>query len=303
MSEPSLAGPAQRGRRFPDWFKKNLSCGRRAAATESILQDLHLNTICHSGRCPNRDECFAGGAAAFLILGNVCTRGCTFCAVQKGSPDAVDPGEPVRISDAVARLGIRHAVITSVTRDDLEDEGSGQFVSVIKQLRRDCPGVTVEVLTPDFSATQNEAVARIGAVAPEVFNHNVETVPRLYPRVRRGADYTLSLRLLKMISDGFDSILTKSGLMLGLGETDNEVLRVMKDLLDVGCRSLTVGQYLPPRPDAIALERFVEPETFDRLRREALAMGFWSCESGPYVRSSFHAPVSYQSAKNVSQKD
>lgn len=255
------------------------------ATVHGALEDLNLATVCQEARCPNRCECFARGTATFMILGRTCTRNCRFCAVKGGEPDEVDPDEPGRVAEAADRLGLRHVVVTSVTRDDLSDGGSGQFARTIRAVRDRC-GATVEVLTPDFEGRAEDIDCVIEA-RPDIFNHNVETVPRLYDEVRPEADYRRSLDLLERVSDR--GLISKSGLMLGLGEKRNEILAVMKDLLEVGCRALTLGQYLSPGDAHHEVVRFVKPEEFEQLRERGLEMGFDGVASGPFVRSSYNA--------------
>lgn len=261
-----------------------------AGQTGADLEQLNLATICQSGRCPNRDECFSERCAAFMILGRVCTRHCAFCAVDKGLPETVDANEPERVALAAAKLGLSHVVVTSVTRDDLADEGCSQFVRVIGALKKAKDSATIEVLTPDFRRIAASASKELVNAGPDIFNHNLETVPRLYQRVRPEADYAASLEILRLVrEESQDSILTKSGLMLGLGENFTEVLAVLSDLRRVGCSLLTLGQYLKPREGCIDVEEYVHPDLFRRYRDEALAMGFRYVAAGPFVRSSFHA--------------
>jgi lipoic acid synthetase len=248
---------------------------------------LRLHTVCQSAHCPNQGECFARGTATFLILGNTCTRSCGFCAVGQGTPAAPDPAEPRRVAEAAARLGLRHVVVTSVTRDDLPDGGSGHFAATIAAVRAACEA-TVEVLTPDFQGSAG-SLTRVLEARPDVYNHNVETVPRLYPRVRPQASYERSLELLRRAAAHGHGIMPKSGLMVGLGESHGEAVAVMKDLRRVGCEALTVGQYLRPSPAHLPVERFVPPEEFDQYRDEAKVLGFSVVAAGPFVRSSYHA--------------
>lgn len=254
---------------------------------QSLMDNLHLHTVCQSASCPNQGECFHAGTATFLILGNICTRGCRFCGVPKGQPGLVDSAEPENVATAVKTMGLKHAVVTSVTRDDLPDGGAGQFVACIRALRSSCPEITVEVLTPDF-AGQSEALAKVLAEQPEVFNHNVETVPRLYPQVRPQANYRRSLEVLRTASEA-KIIWVKSGLMLGLGETEAEVLSVLQDLRQRGVNSLTLGQYLRPTREHLQVVDYIHPERFKALGDEASRLGFAHVASGPLVRSSYHA--------------
>jgi lipoyl synthase len=281
-------------RRLPDWFRRDLAVGHEAASTERLLKELGLHTICESGRCPNRDECYSQKTATFMILGDVCTRSCRFCSVSTGKPLPVDRDEPLRVAQAVRRLELQHVVVTSVNRDDLEDEGAQQFVQVILEIKRISDNIIVEILTPDFRRTRASTVPDIAAAGPEIFSHNMETVPRLYRQVRPQADYAQSLKIFREIKKASDFILTKSGLMLGLGETDEEVLEVLGDLRDAGCQGLTLGQYLQSSALGLPVQRFVRPEVFSELKKKARAMGFEWVESGPFVRSSFHAKESFE---------
>ena len=251
-----------------------------------LLERLQLQTVCQSAHCPNIGECFAHGTATFMVLGRVCTRRCRFCAVGHGRPEPVDSGEPARVAEAAVALGLRHVVVTSVTRDDLADEGSGQFAATIEAIGA-ASDATIEVLVPDFHG-RVECLERVLAARPDVFNHNVETVPRLYPRVRPEADYRRSLGVLRYAHDHGDAA-TKSGLMVGLGESHDEVCQVMADLRAAGCDALTMGQYLRPSESHLEVERFVTPEEFDTYREEAEGLGFAAVAAGPFVRSSYHA--------------
>ena len=253
-----------------------------------MLEELDLNTVCQSAKCPNRGECFASGTATFLIMGDACTRGCRFCAVETRRPEPLDPDEPRRVAEAAARLGLTHVVVTTVTRDDLPDGGAQHFVAVIEALRAAMPGTAVEVLTSDF-AGRLESVDTVAAARPDVFNHNLETVPRLYETVRPGADYTRSLRVLQRVSETQPDLPTKSGIMLGLGETPDEVREVMADLFRSGVSMLTLGQYLRPSKAHLPVAEFVDLSVFARLARDAYELGFLAVASAPYVRSSYHA--------------
>jgi len=254
-------------------------------ATARLLQEQDLFTVCESANCPNASECFTRRTCTFMILGNVCTRGCSFCAVQTGRPTLPDPTEPARVARAAAALGMRHVVVTSVTRDDLTDGGASQFVATIRELRKS-PDVTVEALVPDFRGDRRP-LEEVIVAGPDVLAHNIETVPRLYVKVRRGAAYERSLRIISQLPVG--GAVSKSGLMLGLGETLQEVFEVMADLRSVGCEVLTLGQYLQPSLDCLPVADYVSPSVFDALKLKALAMGFRSCVAGPLVRSSYHA--------------
>jgi lipoic acid synthetase len=252
-----------------------------------LLDGLQLHTVCQSAQCPNLCECFARGTATFMVLGTTCTRNCGFCAVGHGAPAPVDPQEPARVAQAALGLGLRHAVVTSVTRDDLPDGGSGHFAATVEAIRS-VSDATIEVLTPDFQGRW-ECLERVLDARPDVYNHNVETVPRLYPTVRPQARYERSIELLRRVAERGGGIVGKSGLMVGLGESRDEVLGVLRDLRDAGCEAITIGQYLRPSPLHLPVERFVTPDEFDAYRREAEAMGFAAVACGPFVRSSYHA--------------
>jgi lipoic acid synthetase len=278
------AGP----RRLPPWLKRNLLPGGGHHFTAQLIDELGLETVCESAKCPNRLECWSQKTATFMVLGNVCTRPCGFCSVPKGKTEALSADEPQRVAEAARRLGLKHVVITSVTRDDLADGGAEHFYQSVLAVRA-ATGASVEVLTPDF-LNNPAALARVVAATPEVFNHNTETVPRLYRRVRgRKSDYRWTLGLLAEVKRLNPAIKTKSGLMLGLGETRDELLDTMVDLLDAGCDFLTLGQYLQPTLAHLPVERYVPPEEFDDLGRAARALGFRRVASGPLVRSSYHA--------------
>ena len=278
--------PAAPQRRLPKWLKRPFP-QPGMQYTDRVIRDLELETVCESARCPNRTECWAHRTATVMILGNVCTRPCGFCSVPKGKTEPLDASEPQRVAEAAARLGLKHVVITSVTRDDLPDGGADHFYRSILAVREQT-GATVEVLTPDFLGDR-DAIDRVIEARPDVFNHNLETVPRLYHRVRRNAEYQRSLDLLAQVKERDESIPTKSGLMVGLGETLDEILDVSADLRKVGCDMLTVGQYLQPTYDHLPVERYVPPEEFVELERLARALGFAEVASGPFVRSSYHA--------------
>jgi lipoic acid synthetase len=271
--------------RRPDWLKVRLRDVEAISRMKPVLQGLH--TVCESARCPNIGECWGRGTATFMILGNLCTRRCTFCAVPQGHPEAPDPAEPARLADAVRQLGLRHTVITSVTRDDLSDQGAEQFAACIREVRRVNPGCSVEVLIPDFQGRW-DALDVVMREAPEVLNHNIESVPRLYRRVRPGALYKRTLELLER-ARGYGTSKTKSGLMVGLGETSEEIVATLQDLRAHDVQILTIGQYLKPRQQRIPMFRYVHPDEFAEYKRIALELGFEHCESGPLVRSSYHA--------------
>jgi lipoic acid synthetase len=274
----------------PPWLHLRASrqAEEAAGAVADMLQDLDLRTVCQEAACPNIAECFGQGTATFMILGATCTRACRFCAVRHGMPQTPDEGEPERLAEAAARLALRHVVVTSVTRDDLPDRGAGQFVAAIRAIRRRLPGAAVEVLVPDFAGSSGALQAVLDA-RPDVMNHNVETVPRLYARVRPGAKYRRSVALLARCKALAPGMLTKSGLMLGLGERTAEVLQVLGDLREVGCDLLTLGQYLQPTEAQLPVSRYVPPQEFHWYREKAQQMGFRAVAAGPLVRSSYHA--------------
>ena len=270
--------------RKPPWLRKKIDFAA-LKAMQGLTEGLGLHTICESAMCPNQSECFARGTATFLIMGDRCTRNCTFCNVTHGQPEPLDTEEPVRVAEAVRRLRLRYAVITSVTRDDLADGGAEHFTRTITAVKAVNSGVRVEVLVPDFL----HAIDRVIEAGPEVVNHNLETVPRLYKEVRPGADYERSLNLLEQTQESGTSIHTKSGLMLGLGETQGEVFAVMGDLRRVGCDMLTLGQYLAPSKTHFPVHDYIHPEEFEAYKEAAEGMGFGHVASGPFVRSSYFA--------------
>lgn len=274
-------------KRLPGWLKRSLPQGNEGFFTENLINDYRLVTVCESARCPNRPECYSRRTATFMILGNFCTRPCGFCSVPKGEPEPVENDEPTRLAEAAHKLGLKHVVITSVTRDDLPDGGSNHFRLCIEAVRAKT-GAAIEVLTPDFLGDL-ASVEVVMQAAPDVFNHNMETVPRLYRRARGRADYLRSLRVLRHAKDCRPDSLTKSGLMAGLGETNEELLEVFADLRAARCDMLTIGQYLAPTPNNIPVARFVPPPEFDELKNLAEKMGFSHVAAGPFVRSSYHA--------------
>lgn len=273
-------------RRLPKWLKRPMPTPEMQF-TSSVIEDLRLETVCSSAKCPNRSECWAHNTATFMILGNVCTRPCGFCSVPKGKTETVELDEPERVAEAAERLGLEHVVITSVTRDDLPDGGADHFYRCVLAVR-ERTGAAVEVLVPDFLGNR-AAITRVVEAQPDVYNHNTETVPRLYDRVRRNANYQRTLDLLSQVRQEAPHMPTKSGLMLGLGETLEEVLEVCADLRRVGVEMLTLGQYLQPSPEHLPVERFVTPEEFDQIGELTRKMGFGLVASGPFVRSSYHA--------------
>jgi lipoic acid synthetase len=281
--------------RLPPWFKKRIPAAGVIMEMKHLIGDLNLHTICESAICPNRGDCFSKRTATFLVLGDICTRNCTFCAVEKGVPLPVDQEEPAHLAEAAANLGLRHVVITSVTRDDLPDGGAAHFAKIVSLLKERHSTLTVEVLIPDFRGSL-EALKAVADSHPDVINHNVETVPRLYPEVRPMADFGRSLRLLRQTKELESRIVTKSGIMVGLGETREELLEAMEALRGAGCDLLTIGQYLQPTPRHHAVVRYVPPEEFDEYARAGRAMGFTDCASAPLVRSSFNAAELFDSA-------
>jgi len=272
----------------PPWLKVRLPAGGAYQEVNRLLDGLALHTVCQEAQCPNKSECFHARTATFLILGDICTRGCRFCAVQKGSPEPLDWDEPERVALAVERLNLKYAVITSVTRDDAPDGGAGIFAETVRAIRRRVSGCKIEVLVPDFQGSE-PALRLVMDARPDVLNHNLETIPRLYPVARPQADYARSLALLRRAKEMAPDALTKTGLMLGLGETLDEVQAVMTDLVAVRCDLLTLGQYLQPSRAHLPIERYVPPEEFAALAREGEAMGLKHVEAGPLVRSSYHA--------------
>ncbi|MCX7886611.1 MAG: lipoyl synthase [Verrucomicrobiae bacterium] len=275
-----------RGVAHPPWIRSAPGAGDGYKRVRATLHQLGLHTVCEEARCPNRGECWSHGTATFIIMGDVCTRRCHFCAVRKGEPAPLDPAEPRRVADAVWQLGLEYVVLTSVDRDDLPDQGAEHFAATVEAIHRRCPQCRVEALIPDFGRA---GVARILTTAIVVLGHNIETVPRLYRRVRPGSDYERSLRVISTAKELRRDVLTKSGLMLGLGETNAEVLAVAADLRAHGCDILTLGQYLRPSARQLPVARYVTPEEFDELKTAALKLGFRHVESAPLVRSSYHA--------------
>lgn len=281
---PFGGGPAPK----PNWLKARAPVGTNYHELKHLARSLGLHTVCESARCPNIGECWNARTATFMMLGNLCTRRCGFCAVPKGKPEPIDLDEPRRVAEAVALLGLKHAVITSVNRDDDILGGARAFAQVIDEIRRQAPGCQVEVLIPDFQGSE-EAIRIVVEARPEILNHNTESVPRLYRTVRSGARYERTLGLLKFAKSLDSRVVTKSGVMVGLGEEMSELLDVFRDLAAVGADVLTVGQYLRPSKDHLPVARYYTPDEFKHMREMALGMGFRHVESGPLVRSSFHA--------------
>jgi len=272
----------------PPWLKKRIPPFQDLVKVKSILEETHLHTVCEEARCPNLGECFSSGTATFLILGEICTRDCGFCAVRNGIPTLRDELEPQRVAQAVKKMDLQYVVVTSVTRDDLADGGASFFAKTIHAIRALNEEIRIEALVPDFQGDPNSLEIVLNAY-PDVLNHNIETISRLYPEVRPQADYQRSLDLLKYSKEHFPHIFTKSGFMLGLGEAREEVLELMGDLKKAGCNFLTIGQYLQPRHDRLPVARYISPEEFEGYRRVGEALGFKTVASGPFVRSSFHA--------------
>jgi lipoic acid synthetase len=281
---PDNASPAK-----PPWIRVKAPTSKGFFETAKVVREHGLNTVCQEAGCPNVGECWAQGHATMMIMGEICTRGCTFCNVATGRPNALDVFEPGRVAQAVEKLGLSHVVVTSVDRDDLEDGGAGHFAQTIRAIRRRCPATTIEVLTPDFLRCPPAALAAVVEARPDVFNHNLETVPGLYPEVRPGARYFHSLRLLQRAKEIDPAIFTKSGIMVGLGETRAQVLQVMDDMRSAGVDFLTVGQYLQPTRKHHAVARFVPPDEFRALEKSAYNKGFLMVSATPLTRSSYHA--------------
>jgi lipoic acid synthetase len=283
---PNTAVPIDKQR--PEWLKVRLPMGPQVEELRRLMRSKSLHTVCEEAHCPNMAECWGAGTATFMILGDTCTRSCGFCAVKTGRPAALDQEEPAHVGDAVARMGIKHAVVTSVNRDELEDGGAAIFASTIREIRRRSPGTTVEVLIPDFRGAV-DALETVLAAAPEVLAHNVETVARLYPRVRPQAAYPRSLEVLRRTKERAPDRVCKTGIMLGLGETEGEVLETLRDIRAQGTDVVTIGQYLRPSPVHLPIERYWTPAEFATFRDAGIAMGYKHVESGPLVRSSYHA--------------
>jgi lipoyl synthase len=273
----------------PDWLKVRLPAGPRYTELKETMRSLELHTVCEEARCPNIGECWGHGTATFMILGDVCTRACRYCAVTSGKPEVLDIGEPKRVAEAVRKMELKHVVVTSVDRDDLPDGGASIFAATIRKIHELVPECAVEVLTPDFQGSE-ESLRAVMDAQPEILNHNIETVPRIFARVRPGrSHYPVSIELLRRAKDLAPDGLTKSGLMVGLGETHEEVLGTMRDLRNAHVDILTIGQYLQPTQKHVLIDRYYHPREFAQLRSEGLAMGFRHVESGPLVRSSYHA--------------
>jgi lipoic acid synthetase len=285
--------------RKPAWIRAQFPGTPEVMRLKQILRENKLHTVCEEASCPNLGECFGKGTATFMIMGDICTRRCPFCDVGHGRPDALDANEPAALARTIAAMGLKYVVITSVDRDDLRDGGAQHFADCITQTRAANPDITIEVLVPDFRGRIDKAIAILGSAPPDVFNHNMETVPRLYKKARPGADYAHSLQLLQRFKQGHPAVPTKSGLMLGLGETNEEVVAAMRDLRAHEVEMLTLGQYLQPSIHHLAVERYVPPAEFDELHGIGMAMGFRHVASGPMVRSSYHADQQAHQAHQV----
>ena len=281
----------------PRWLKVRAPLSQEYKSISRTMRELKLNTVCEEASCPNIGDCWKHGSATFMILGRVCTRTCAFCKVATGRPDPVDADEAVNMASAVAKIGLKHVVITSVDRDDLKDGGAGHYATVIRELRQRQPEVTIEVLTPDFQRKPDSCLDTIMQAGPDIFNHNLETVPRLYRSVRPGARYFTSLRLLQRAKEIAPTVVTKSGIMLGLGEARDEVLQVLDDMREADIDILTIGQYLRPGPEYHPVMKYWSPEEFDDIKYLAEKKGFGMVACGPLVRSSFHADEVFQALK------
>ena len=285
--------PQQRLRK-PSWIRAKFPGGPEVTRLKKVLRENRLHTVCEEANCPNLGECFSHGTATFMIMGDICTRRCPFCDVGHGRPNPLDLNEPINLANTIAAMGLRYVVITSVDRDDLRDGGAQHFVDCIQSVRATSPDITIEILTPDFRGRMDVALVLMEQAPPDVFNHNLETVPRLYKQARPGSDYQYSLDLLKQFKQRHPQVPTKSGLMLGLGETIDEIKQVMRDLRAHDVEMLTLGQYLQPSMHHLKVERYVTPEEFDQLGMDGKAMGFSHVASGPMVRSSYHADLQAQ---------
>ena len=288
---PVKVEPTTGVQRKPGWIRARAPSGPGVKRIKEILRQRQLSSVCEEAQCPNLGECFSHGTATFMIMGDICTRRCPFCDVAHGKPQPLDTDEPQQLAEAIAEMALRYVVITSVDRDDLRDGGAAHFAACIGAVRALTPDTMIEVLVPDFRGRMQVALEHLAATPPDVFNHNLETVPRLYRQARPGADYQWSLDLLRQFKARHPAVPTKSGIMLGLGETRAEVEQVMQDLRDHDCEMLTLGQYLQPSRDHLPVDRFVTPEEFDQLRLVGERMGFANVASGPMVRSSYHADL------------
>jgi len=281
--------PTEKAPKKPDWIRVRMPMTPEVARIKKILRENSLASVCEEASCPNLGECFSNGTATFMVMGEICTRRCPFCDVAHGRPNPLDVDEPRNLATAIAEMNLRYVVITSVDRDDLRDGGAGHFTECVREVRRQCTNTQVEILVPDFRGRMEAALDEMVQCPPDVFNHNLESVPRLYKQVRPGSDYQWSLDLLKQFKQRMPEVLTKSGLMVGLGETKDEILQVMQDLRDHDVDMITIGQYLQPSLNHLPVDRFVHPDEFDEYTEAGKAMGFSSIASGPLVRSSYHA--------------
>lgn len=286
--------------RKPSWIRAKSPADPAVSRLKEVLRENHLHTVCEEASCPNLGECFSGGTATFMIMGDICTRRCPFCDVAHGRPDPLDADEPENLGRTIRAMGLRYVVVTSVDRDDLRDGGAGHFTQCIASIRRHSPEISIEILVPDFRGRMDRALDILVKSPPDVFNHNLETVPALYRKVRPGSDYSWSLNLLKRFKSLFPDVPTKSGLMLGVGEKISEVEQVMRDLREHQCDMLTLGQYLQPSVHHLPLDRYVHPDEFEYLGTLGYELGFSHVASGPMVRSSYHAD---QQAKNTLKRD
>lgn len=317
MSKSTLAGVKQRGeakvsripvkviptqdpKRKPDWIRVRLPASGEINRIKRLLRNQKLHTVCEEASCPNLPECFGGGTATFMIMGDICTRRCPFCDVAHGRPNALDPDEPQHLAEAVANLGLRYVVVTSVDRDDLRDGGAEHFANCVRAIRNTTPETQIEILVPDFRGRMEVALTLMQQAPPDVFNHNLESVPRLYKAIRPGSDYQWSLDLLQQFKASNPSVPTKSGLMVGLGETMEEIVEVMKDLRAHQVDMITIGQYLQPSKFHLPIDRYVHPDEFAELKTIGEQLGFTNVASGPMVRSSYHAD---EQAKGVQRPD
>jgi lipoic acid synthetase len=292
--------PERRPDQKPQWIRAGAPQGRIYDETLDIVRKLHLTTVCEEAGCPNIGECWNSRQATFMIMGEVCTRGCAFCNIATGRPDKLDKMEPFRVAEAVQKMGLKHAVITSVDRDDLEDGGAEHFIRTIEAIRSKSPQTTIEILTPDFK-NKAGAAEKVTKAKPDVFNHNLETVPRLYPSIRPGARYFTSLHLLARVKDIYPEIFTKSGIMAGMGETLEEIGQVMDDLRSADVDFLTIGQYLQPTPKHTTVEKFWTPEEFEKMEKMAKGKGFLMVSATPLTRSSYHAEEDFARLREVRQ--
>ena len=291
---PIKVAPTEVMPRKPKWIRAKAASTPQVMELKSVLRDHKLHTVCEEASCPNLGECFSHGTATFMIMGDICTRRCPFCDVAHGRPKPLDENEPLSLATTIAAMKLKYVVITSVDRDDLRDGGAAHFVACIKAIREHSPEIQIEILVPDFRGRMDIALEIMDKALPDVFNHNLETIPRLYKQARPGADYQWSLDLIKRFKERYPDIPTKSGLMLGLGETNEEIIETLKDLRAHHCDRLTLGQYLQPSRHHLPVERFVSPEEFDELAKIAESLGFSHIASGPMVRSSYHADLQAQ---------